>query len=50
LNGNTSLDDVENKPNAWISPNGWKDACQTESLGEAWEGFAASLKKDGAEW
>jgi len=50
LKGNTSLDDVDAKPHDWISPNGWKDACQTESLGEAWNGFAESLKRDGVEW
>jgi dynein heavy chain len=36
LKGNTSLDEVENKPNSWISANGWKDACQTENLGDIW--------------
>jgi hypothetical protein len=50
LKGNTSLDEVEQKPHAWISPNGWKDACRTASLGDAWDGFVESLKKDGAEW
>jgi dynein heavy chain len=50
LKGNTSLDEVDAKPHAWISPNGWKDACSTEKLGEAWNGFSESLKRDGAEW
>jgi dynein heavy chain, axonemal len=30
LKGNTSLDEVENKPFRWISNNGWKDAVKLD--------------------
>lgn len=50
LKGNTSLDEIEAKPNKWISPNGWKDAVKAESLGDAWVGFADSIKKYEAAW
>lgn len=38
------------KPHPWIATNGWKDACRVSDLGEAWDGFAESLRRDGEEW
>ncbi len=50
LKGNTSLDEIDAKPNKWMSVNGWKDACKAESLGDVWVGFAESIKKNEAAW
>jgi dynein heavy chain, axonemal len=50
LKGNTSLDEVEDRPHSWISPNGWKDACKLHELGDAWLDFTDSIKKQGPVW
>ena len=50
LKGNTSLDEIDAKPNKWMSVNGWKDACKAETLGDVWVGFAESIKKNDAAW
>lgn len=39
LKGNTSLDEVEDKPHKWISTNGWKDAVKLDSMGGVYEGL-----------
>jgi dynein heavy chain len=46
LKGNTSLEDVEDRPNKWITPNGWKDACKVDALGDVWVGFPESIKQN----
>lgn len=50
LKGNTSLDEVENKPFRWISNNGWKDAVKLDQMGGVWEGFLDTIKKNEKAW
>lgn len=50
LKGNTSLDEVEEKPFKWMSANGWKDAVKLDQLGPTWEGFLESIKKNEKLW
>jgi len=50
LKGNTSLDEVEEKPFKWISNNGWKDAVKLDSMGGVFDGFLLSIKQHERLW
>ena len=50
LKGNTSLDEVEEKPFKWISNNGWKDAVKLDSMGGVFDGFLLSIKQNERLW
>jgi len=44
LKGNTSLDDVDRNPIAWLSDSSWKDAVKLDSLGGVFQGFLENTK------
>lgn len=50
LKGNTSLDEVDEKPHKWISDNGWKDAIKLDSMGGVFDGFAQNIKSNEKAW
>jgi len=50
LKGNTSLDEVEEKPHKWMSENGWKDAIKLDSLGGVFENLAQNIKSNEKAW
>ena len=50
LKGNTSLDEVEEKPFEWMSDNGWKDAVKLSQMGAPWENLLNDIKNNGKAW
>lgn len=50
LKGNTSLDEVEEKPHRWMSDNGWKDAIKLDEMGGVFDGLAQNIKSNEKAW
>ena len=50
LKGNTSLDSVEDKPNKWMSQNGWKDAVRLATMGPIWADLIEDIKNNEKHW
>jgi len=50
LKGNTSLEQVEAKPFAWMSQNSWKDAKRLADLGGVWKNLLDDIKENEKVW
>lgn len=50
LKGNTSLDEVEEKPHSWMSDIGWKDAVKLDSMGDVFDGLVQNIKSNEKVW
>jgi len=50
LKGNTSLEEVDRNPIAWLSDASWKDACMLDQFGGVFQGFLENCKGFHKQW